>query len=104
MRMSVPVVHLPITDRSKSQDLRISPDRTYFARIYGKWYFGGFTKEWYGWSFTNWGTSGIQLNHIEDLWECNIWTLEHLFALQEPKDMLESKGGVESDCGSSEGR
>lgn len=51
--------------RPSSKDDRISADKNYLVGIWGEWYFGTFTEVWYGWSFNNWGTSGMQLNHID---------------------------------------
>lgn len=65
----------PVQRSSGSKDERISKDKTYFAKIFGHWYFGRFSEQWYGWSFNNWGTSGIQLDSIEDLYEVDISSL-----------------------------
>lgn len=61
----------PMQRATGSRDDRIRSGQTYFAKIFGRWFFGTFTEQWYGWSFNEWGTSGIQLNSIEDLYECN---------------------------------
>lgn len=80
---SLLVVHVPLDpfpghrrQRNSSQDDRISEDKWYFAKIYGVWNFGQFSKLWYGWSFNDWGVSGIQLNTIQDLYEVDISQLD----------------------------
>jgi hypothetical protein len=40
----------------------INEHRSYLVKIYGSWYAGSFSMQWYGWNFDNWGTSGIQLS------------------------------------------
>jgi hypothetical protein len=78
----LPSVHIPLeplegrSQRRSSQDDRIDPDKTYLALIFGEWCLGQFSQEWYGWSFDNWGTSGIQLDSIEDLYEVDLSALE----------------------------
>lgn len=78
-RPSLPLTHIPLdpppegrSQRPSSEDDRIHADRHYFARIYGHWCYGQFVEVWYGWSFDDWGTSGIQLNSIDDLYEVDI--------------------------------
>lgn len=51
--------------RKSSRDSRISSKKSYLVKIYGRWYAGTFSKQWYGWSFNNWGFSGIQLDSID---------------------------------------
>jgi hypothetical protein len=59
-----------------SKDERITADAHYFAKIHEVWHFGTFSLQWYGWSFDNWGTSGIQLDSIEDLYEVDVAALQ----------------------------
>lgn len=84
---ALPLIHVPLAPfdspadhpcqrRAGSKDDRIRWDRHYFARIFGEWFLGQFEEEWYGWSFMNWGTSGIQLDSIEDLYEVDLGPLE----------------------------
>ncbi len=63
--------HLPpIAEWDDHQDDRIEEGKSYLAKIFGKWHAGKFSRQWYGWNFDNWGTSGIQLdNSIEELYE-----------------------------------
>lgn len=51
--------------RPSSKDDRFNEDSSYLVKINGWWYAGQFSEQWYGWSFDNWGTSGLQLNSIE---------------------------------------
>jgi hypothetical protein len=62
--------------RAGSKDDRISADKTYFAKIHGRWYFGRFSTQHFGWNFDDWGTSGLQLDSIEDLYEVDLSALE----------------------------
>lgn len=73
--MMFKITHVPLapfdnprTQRRSSKDDRIDPDAQYLAKIYGTWYLGSFSEQWYGWNFDNWGTSGMQLDSIEDLY------------------------------------
>ena len=50
------------------ENIDIIPNsRAYLCRIYGSWFVGSFSRQWYGLSFNDWGTSGIQLDHIDAL-------------------------------------
>jgi hypothetical protein len=64
--------HAPVQRSAGSKDDRIRAGQTYFARIHGEWFFGTFSEQWYGWSFNDWGTSGIQLDCIEDLYAVDV--------------------------------
>lgn len=59
-----------------SEDDRIRPGRTYLAKIHGRWSLGTFSEQWYGWSFNEWGASGIALKSVEDLYEVDPTTLD----------------------------
>lgn len=65
----------PCQRSSGSQDDRIDPDKTYLARIHGRWYLGGFHLKWYGWSFDGWDNPSYQLDSIEDLYEIDLGAL-----------------------------
>lgn len=67
--------YTPCQRKSGSKDARIRTNQTYFAKIHGQWCLGTFSEVWYGWNFRNWGTSGIQLDSIEDLYEVNVDSL-----------------------------
>lgn len=62
-------IRLSKRDGSNHPDIKNSI--YYLVKIYGNLYAGTFSKQWYGWSFNNWGVSGIQLNStgIEDVWQ-----------------------------------
>jgi len=47
---------------SRSDHPDIREDGEYLACLDDGWYAGQFSRQWYGWNFDNWGTSGIQLN------------------------------------------
>jgi len=51
--------------RDSSEDDRFNEESSYLLKIDGFWYAGGFSKVWYGWTFDNWGCSGMQLNSID---------------------------------------
>jgi len=51
--------------RPSSKDDRFNEDSQYLVKIHGWWYAGQFSEVWYGWSFDNWGMSGMQLNSID---------------------------------------
>lgn len=57
---------------ASSQHPDIVDGKYYLALIYGKWFLGTFGKVWYGWSFHNWGNSGIQLDHIQIVYETDL--------------------------------
>ena len=71
----------PANHPASSHDDRIELGKTYLVRVYGKWYLGTFSQQWYGWSFNNWGASGIQLNStgVEAVCEADISELEELY-------------------------
>ena len=63
------------------QNSHISTRKEYLVRIYERLYSGTFSKQHYGWSFNNWGTSGIQLNSVDLVWEIDSSMLpEYLWA------------------------
>ena len=37
----------------------IQKGKTYLCKIYGKWFFGTFSRQWFGWSFNGW------YNHLQ---------------------------------------
>lgn len=51
--------------RPSSKDDRFNEDSSYLVKIWDQWHAGQFSEQWYGWSFDNWGTSGMQLDSIE---------------------------------------
>lgn len=53
--------------KNNHPDIKIG--KMYLAKIFGHFYLGKFSKVWYGFSFNEWGTSGIQLDSIDEVWE-----------------------------------
>jgi hypothetical protein len=39
------------------------------VRVEGRWYEGSFSRQWFGWNFDDFGTSGIQLNLLDEVFE-----------------------------------
>jgi len=54
---------------TSSDSSEISSIRRYRVRIDGQWYEGSFRKEWFGWKFEGQGSSGVQLNLIDEVYE-----------------------------------
>src|SRR5688572_10439266 len=54
---------------SSSESPHIAAQRRYRVRIDRDWYEGGFTKRWFGWNFEAFGSSGMQLNLIDEVFE-----------------------------------
>lgn len=40
----------------------ISSDKLYLVKVHGGWFFGPFTRQWYGWNFARWGNAGCQFD------------------------------------------
>jgi len=47
----------------------IDSRKRYRVKIDGSWYEGSFSKQWFGWLFEGYGSSGIQLNLIDAVYE-----------------------------------
>ena len=58
---------IPVGTSSNSS--AIDSRKRYRVRVDGTWYEGSFSKQWFGWKFDNYGTSGIQLNLIDEVFE-----------------------------------
>ena|SRR5688572_14062650 len=54
---------------SSSESSHIDSRKRYKVKIEGKWYEGSFSKQWFGWKFEGYGTSGMQLNMIDQVYE-----------------------------------
>lgn len=54
---------------SSSESSHITSRKNYRVKIDGEWFEGRFTKEWFGWKFEDYGSSGIQLNLIDAVFE-----------------------------------
>ena len=67
-------VDLSKCKESNHPDIR--SNRKYLVKIAGQYFLGYFSRQWYGWNFDDWGTSGIQLDEPginssgwEGIWE-----------------------------------
>jgi hypothetical protein len=58
---------IPVGGSSESS--HIDSRKRYRVKIEGRWYEGSFTKQWFGWRFEGYGSSGIQLNLIDAVYE-----------------------------------
>ncbi len=58
---------IPVGTSSESR--HIDSRKRYRVKIQGRWYEGCFTKQWFGWKFEDYGTSGLQLNLIDEVYE-----------------------------------
>ena len=61
---------IPVGTSSESSHL--SPRKNYRVKIQGQWYEGRFSKEWFGWKFDNYGSAGMQLNLIDEVFEIQV--------------------------------
>ena len=61
------LIQIPVG--TSSQSGAITAKKTYRVRIDGRWYEGRFSKESFGWNFENYGSSGMQLNLIDAVFE-----------------------------------
>jgi hypothetical protein len=59
----------PIKVGGTSESNDISPRKRYRVKVDDAWYEGIFLKKWFGWNFDNYGSSGIQLNLIDEVYE-----------------------------------
>ena len=65
-------------DLSKRVDCHhpeVKEDRSYLAKIYGSWYAGKFSRQWYGFNFDAVYDAGIQLN--SEGWQKLYLIVEH---------------------------
>ncbi len=54
---------------SSSESSAIDSRKQYRVKIEGTWYEGSFSKQWFGWKFEGYGSSGLQLNLIDEVYE-----------------------------------
>lgn len=54
---------------SSSESGHIDSRKQYRVKIDGYWFEGYFSKQWFGWKFEGYGTSGLQLNLIDEVYE-----------------------------------
>ena len=69
MKQSEKVKLKKIRVGSSCQSNEITYRRRYRVKIDGEWYEGFFSKQWFGWQFDNYGSSGKQLNLIDEVYE-----------------------------------
>ena len=58
---------IPVGTSSTSS--HINSRKRYRVKIEGRWYEGTFSKQWFGWRFDDYGTAGMQLNLIDEVYE-----------------------------------
>lgn len=61
----------------------ISTEKHYLVKIHGGWFFGRFTRQWFGLNFTNWGNAGAQFDAPG--WNSSTW--EYVFEV-EPERLI----------------
>ncbi len=54
---------------SSSESSHIDSRKRYRVKIEGSWYEGSFSKQWFGWRFDGYGSTGIQLNLVDQVFE-----------------------------------
>ncbi|HXX93130.1 MAG TPA: hypothetical protein VEN81_05820 [Planctomycetota bacterium] len=58
---------IPVGGSSESS--HIDSRKRYRVKIEGRWYEGSFSRQWFGWNFDGYGSSGLQLNLIDEVYE-----------------------------------
>ncbi len=58
---------IPVGTASTSS--HIDSRKRYRVKIEGRWYEGSFSKQWFGWRFDGYGSSGMQLNLLDEVYE-----------------------------------
>lgn len=54
---------------SNTNDAIVAFDIQYLVRVCGRWRAGTFVQQWYGLSFANYGSDGIALEAIDEVYE-----------------------------------
>ncbi len=54
---------------TNTNDAIVPYDVQYLARVYGRWRAGTFDRRWYGLNFTDYGSDGIELEAVEEIYE-----------------------------------
>jgi hypothetical protein len=54
---------------SSSESSQIDSRKRYRVKIEEQWYEGSFSKQWFGWRFDGYGTTGLQLNLLDAVYE-----------------------------------
>jgi hypothetical protein len=54
---------------SNTNDAIVPFESQYLVRVYGRWRAGTFDRQWYGLNFTGYGSEGIALEAIDEVYE-----------------------------------
>lgn len=54
---------------TNANDAIVPYEAQYLVKVCGRWRAGTFDRQWYGLNFTNYGSSGIELEAIDELYE-----------------------------------
>ena len=57
---------------SNTNDAIVPYESQYLVRVYGLWRAGSFDRQWYGLNFTNYGSEGIELEAVDDVYLQNV--------------------------------
>jgi len=67
------VKSIDLSKSVKHDHPEISTAKLYLVKIAGEWFFGKFSRQWYGLNFSNWGNTGCQFEapgENASMWEC----------------------------------
>ena len=54
---------------TNTNDAIVPYEAQYLVRVYGRWRAGTFDRQWYGLNFTHYGSEGIELEAIDEVYE-----------------------------------
>jgi hypothetical protein len=54
---------------TNANDAIVPYDAQYLVKVCGRWRAGAFDRQWYGLNFTNYGSEGIELEAIDEVYE-----------------------------------
>jgi hypothetical protein len=54
---------------TNANDAIVPYEAQYLVKVCGRWRAGTFDRQWYGLNFTNYGSSGIDLESIDEVYE-----------------------------------
>lgn len=54
---------------TNANDSIVPYDAQYLVKVCGRWRAGAFDRQWYGLNFTNYGSEGIELEAIDEVYE-----------------------------------
>ena len=66
---SMPMLKRIDLNGSNTNDAIVAFDTQYLVRVCGRWRAGTFVQQWYGLSFINYGSDGIELEAIDAVYE-----------------------------------